>query len=122
MGLVQIVVEVSGIIGGLPNIRLSMIMVGVVAAFCETIRGGYTREKNPFATTRTVLKNHLTIGRNFERCSYHADLSKICPSHQRPVSIEFLTICRIPGFPNLIKIEKVAETIWTQLAVNVNLA
>ena len=24
---------------------------------------------------------------------------KIRPSHQRPVSIEFFTICRIPGFP-----------------------
>jgi len=35
---------------------------------------------------------------------------KIRPSHQRPVRIEFLTICRIPKFPNLSKIKKVAET------------
>jgi len=35
---------------------------------------------------------------------------KIRPSHQRPVSIEFVTICRFQDSPNLSKIEKVAET------------
>ena len=51
--------------------------------------------KNPIATlgrSYTEQKNHFAIGRNSERCSYHTDLWIF-------VSVEFLTICRIPGSP-----------------------
>ena len=61
-----------------------------------------TCQKNPFATHRTVLQRakKLICNRSqFRTLFLPHRFIKIRPSHQRPVSIEFLTICRIPGFP-----------------------
>jgi len=61
-----------------------------------------TRQKNPFATPRTVLqraKKALCNRSQFRTLFLPHRFIKIRPSHQRPVSIEFLTICRIPEFP-----------------------
>jgi len=72
-----------------------------------------TRQKNPFATPRTVLqraKKSLCNRSQFRTLFLPHRFIKIRPSHQRPVSIEFLTICRIPEFPKSEQIEKVAET------------
>jgi len=55
----------------------------------------YSEPKNHLAIRTSLLLNRFI---------------KICPSHLRPVSIEFITICRIQNSPNLSKIEKVAET------------
>jgi len=73
----------------------------------------YTRHRNPFATLRTVLQRvqkSLCNRSQFRTLFLPHRFIKICPSHQRPVSIEFLTICRIPEFPKSSKIEKVTET------------
>ena len=80
----------------------------------------YTLQKNPFATPRMVLqwpsllKNPWVIGRNSARCSYHTYLFDSCLPWLSLVSIEYLTICwyapEFQNFPELIKIEKVAET------------
>ena len=62
----------------------------------------HTRQKNPFATPRTVLhrgKKSLCNRSQFRTLLLPHRFIKIRPSHQRPVSIEFLTICRIPEFP-----------------------
>jgi len=62
----------------------------------------HTRQKNPFATLRTVLqrpKKSLCSVSQFRTFSLPHRFIKIRPSHQRPVSIEYLTICRIPEFP-----------------------
>ena len=71
-----------------------------------------TRQKNPYATPTTVLqraKKSLCNRSQFRTLFLPYRFIKIRPSHQQPVSIESLTIWRIPGFPNLSKIEKVAE-------------
>ena len=60
-----------------------------------------TRQKNPFATPRAVLqraKKSLCNRSQFRTLSLPHRFIKIRPSHQRPVSIEFPTICRIPEF------------------------
>jgi len=62
----------------------------------------HTRQKNPFATPRTVLqraKKSLCNRSQFRTFFLQHRFIKIRPSHQRPVSIEVLTICRIPEFP-----------------------
>jgi len=62
----------------------------------------HTRRKNPFVTPRTVLqraKKSLCNGSKFRTLLLPHRFIKIRPSRQRPVSIEFLTICRIPEFP-----------------------
>ena len=72
-----------------------------------------TCQKNPFATPGTVLlraKKSLCTRSRFRTLFLPHRFIKIRPSHQRPVSIEFLTICRIPEFPKSEQIEKVAET------------
>ena len=61
-----------------------------------------TRRKNPFVTPRTVLqraKTSLCNRSQFRMLLLPHRFIKIRPSHQRPVSIESLTICRIPEFP-----------------------
>jgi hypothetical protein len=61
-----------------------------------------TYQKNPFATPRTVLqrsKKSLCNRSQFRTLLLPHRSIKIRPSHLRPVSIEFFTICRIPGFP-----------------------
>ena len=62
----------------------------------------HTRRKNPFATPRTVLqcakKSHCKRSQ-FRTLLLPHRFIKFRPSHQRPVRIEFLTICRIPEFP-----------------------
>ena len=61
-----------------------------------------TYQKNPFATPRTVLqrsKKSLCNRSQFRTLFLPHRFIKIRPSHLRPVSIEFLTICRIPEFP-----------------------
>jgi len=73
----------------------------------------HTRRKNPVATPRTVLqraKKSLCNRSQFRTLLLPHRFIKIRPSHQRPVSIEFLTICRIAEFPKSEQIEKVAET------------
>ena len=64
----------------------------------------HSRQKNPFATPRTVLqraKKSLCNRSQFRTLFLPHKFIKIHPCHQRPVSIEFpsLTICRIPKFP-----------------------
>jgi len=62
----------------------------------------HTRQKNPFATPRTLLqqaKKSLCNRLQFRTLFLPHRFIKIRPSHQRPVSIEFLKICRIPEFP-----------------------
>jgi len=62
----------------------------------------HTRRKNPFANPRTVLqraKKSLCNRSQFRTLLLPHRFIKIRPSHQRPVSVEFLTICRIPEFP-----------------------
>jgi len=61
-----------------------------------------TCQKNPFATPRTVLqraKKSLCNRSQFRTLFLPHRFIKIRPSHQRPVSIEFLTICPNPEFP-----------------------
>ena len=73
----------------------------------------HTRRKNPFTNPRKVLqraKKSLCNRSQFRTLLLPHRFIKIRPSHKRPVSIEFLTICRIPEFPKSEKIEKVAET------------
>ena len=67
-----------------------------------------TCQKNPFATPRTVLqraKKTLCNRSQFRTLFLPHRFIKIRPSHQRPVSIEFLTICRIPEFPKSVVIQ-----------------
>ena len=62
-----------------------------------------TYQKNPFATARTVLqrsKKSLGTRSQFRTLWLPHRFIKIRPAHLRPVSIEFLTICRNPGFQN----------------------
>jgi len=59
-------------------------------------------KKNPFDTLRMVLQRaqkSLCNRSQFRTLFLPHRFIKIRPSHQRPVSIVFLTICRIPGFP-----------------------
>jgi len=61
-----------------------------------------TCQKNPFATPRTVLqqaKKSLCNRSQFRTLFLPHRFIKIRPFHQRPISIEFLTICRNPEFP-----------------------
>jgi len=61
-----------------------------------------TCQKNPFATPMTFLqraKKSLCNRSQFRTLFLPHRFIKIRPFHQRPVSIEFLTICRIPEFP-----------------------
>jgi len=72
-----------------------------------------THAKKSLYLPRTVLhraKESLCNRSQFRTLFLPHRFIKIRPSNQRPVSIEFLTICRIPKSPNLSKIEKVAET------------
>ena len=60
-----------------------------------------TYQKNPFATPGTVLqrsKKSLCNRSQFRTLLLPHRFIRIRPSHQRPVSIESLKICRIPGF------------------------
>ena len=71
-----------------------------------------THAKKSLCLPRTVLhraKKSLYNRSQFRTLFLPHRFIKIRPSHQRPVSVEFLTICRIPGSPNLSKIKKVAE-------------
>ena len=55
-------------------------------------------------------KNHFAIGRNAERCSYHTDLSRFVLPISDPSALNFSQFVGLQNFPNLSKIEKVAET------------
>ena len=71
-----------------------------------------THAKKFLCPPRTVLhraKKTLCNRSQFRTLFLPHRFIKIRPSHQRPVSVEFVTICGIPGSPNLSKIEKVAE-------------
>jgi len=71
-----------------------------------------THAKKFLCPPRTVLhraKKTLCNRSQFRTLFLPHRFIKIRPSHQRPVSVEFATICGIPGSPNLSKIEKVAE-------------
>jgi len=64
-----------------------------------------TCQKNAFATPRTVLqraKKSLCNKSQFRTLFLPHRFIKIRPSHQRPVSIEFLTICRIPAYLQIL--------------------
>jgi len=81
----------------------------------------HTRQKDPFATLRTVLqraKKSLCNRSQFRTLFLPHRFIKIRPSHQRPVSIEFLTICRIPEFPISEQNRKSCENvrIWRKRA------
>ena len=61
-----------------------------------------TRQKKSFATPRTVRQraNKSLCNRlQFRTLFLPHRFIKIRPSHQRPVGVKFLTICRIPEFP-----------------------
>jgi len=61
-----------------------------------------TRQRNPSTTPRTVLqraKKSLCNRSQFRTLFLLHRFIKIRLSHQRPVSVEFLTICQIPKFP-----------------------
>jgi len=63
-----------------------------------------THAKNLFATPRTVLhraKKSLCNRSQLRTLFLPHRFIKIRLSHQRPVCIEFLTICRIPEFPGM---------------------
>jgi len=69
--------------------------------------------KKSLCLPRTVLhrtKKSLCNRSQFRTLFLPHRFIKIRPSHQRPVSIEFLTIFGFQDSPNLSKIEKVAET------------
>jgi len=75
----------------------------------------HTRQKIPFpplGRSYSEQKNHFSIGRNFERCSYHTDLSRFVLPISDPSSLNFSQFVRFQNqsSPNLSKIEKVAET------------
>ena len=73
-----------------------------------------TRQRNPFATHRTVLQRaqkSLCNRSQFRTLFLPHRFIKIRPSHQRPVSIEFLTICQIPGFPKSEQNRKSCENV-----------
>ena len=62
----------------------------------------FSKFHNTFATPRTVIKRakkSLCNRSQFRTLFLPHRFIKIRPSHQRPVSIEFLTIYRIPEFP-----------------------
>ena len=56
-------------------------------------------KKIPLPPLRQQSKKSLCNRLQFRTLFLPHRIIKIYPSHQRPVSIEFLTICRIPGFP-----------------------
>jgi len=61
-----------------------------------------THAKKSLCLPSTVLnlaKKSLCSRSQFRTLFLPHRFIKIRPSHQRPVSIEFFTICRIPGFP-----------------------
>jgi len=61
-----------------------------------------THAKKSLCLSTTVLhraKKSLCNRSQFRTLFLPHRFIQIRPSHQRPVSIEFLTICRIPGFP-----------------------
>ena len=61
-----------------------------------------THAKKSLCLPRTVLhraKKSLCNRSQFRTFFLPHRFIKIRPSHQRPVSIQFLTFCRIPGFP-----------------------
>ena len=127
MNLVQIVVEAPAIRGGLPgayhffvtahvtpnktlNERFKVAFSSMFLQRKNSQRFGassfskfhHIRQKNPFANPRTVLqraKKSLCNRSEFRTLLLPHRFIKIRPSLQRPVSIESLTICRIPGFP-----------------------
>jgi len=73
----------------------------------------YTRQKNTFATPRTVLnraKNPFAIGRNSARFSYHIDLPRFVLPISDPSALNFSQFVGFQNSRNLSKIEKVAET------------
>jgi len=80
-----------------------------------------TRQRNPFATPRTVLQraNKSFCNRSqFRTLFLPHRFIKIRLSHQRPVSIEFLTISQIPKFPKSEKNRKSCGNvrIWRKRA------
>ena len=83
----------------------------------------HTRRKNPSANPRTVLqraKTSLCNRSQFRTLLLLHRFIKIRPSHQRPVSIEFLTICRIPEFPKSDQNRKSCGNVriwWKRTAV-----
>ena len=73
----------------------------------------HTRQKKSLCHPWTVLqraKKTLCNKSQFRTLFLPHRFIKIRPSHQRPVSIEFLTICRIPEFPKSEQNRKVMET------------
>ena len=64
----------------------------------------------PLGRSYNEQKKSLCNGLQFRTLFLPHRFIKIRPSHQRPVSIEFLTIVGFQNSPNLSKIEKVAET------------
>ena len=70
-----------------------------------------TCQQDPF--TRTVqqrTKSHFAIGRNFERCSYHTNLSRFVLPISEPSALNCSQFVGFQDSPNMSKIEKVAET------------
>jgi len=68
----------------------------------------HTRRKIPLPTLgRSYSEQKSLCNRSqFRTLSLPTDLSRFVLFHQRPVSIEFLTICRIPEFPKSEQIQK----------------
>jgi len=60
--------------------------------------------------TTHAKKNHFAIGRNSKRCSYRTDLSRFVLPISDPSELNFSQYGGFQNFPNLSKIEKVAET------------
>jgi len=71
-----------------------------------------THAKKSLCLPRTVLhwaKKSLCNRSQFQTLFLPHRFINIRPSRQRPISIEFLTICRIPGFP---KSEQNRKSCW----------
>ena len=64
----------------------------------------------PLGRAYSEQKNHVAIGRNSERCSYHTDLSRFVLPISDPSTLIFLQFVGFQNSPNLSKIDKVAET------------
>jgi len=64
----------------------------------------------PLGRSYSEQKNQFAIGRNFERCSYHTDLSRFVLPISDPSALNFSLFVGFHNSPNLSKIGKVAET------------
>jgi len=64
----------------------------------------------PLERSYSEKKNHFTIGRNSERCSYHTDLSRFVLPISDPSVLNFSQFVGFQNSINLSKIESVAKT------------